>query len=406
MTSEVTLNQGSPVNPTGSHSYLLYYFSNNGIHRLNTNTNIDSLLIPLDNSRIQKRISPDKTKIALTYTEGDSSKLVVIDVSSSNIWHIKSIPQNINIDAKYFTYSFEWSPDSKNLGVGYYSEKKSGKTYSLDKGDIFIVDFEGKHKRSVGCSSSKIFKHWLDSENIVVSNRKNLYIVDVNNCHTLFAIPTKNKTNITFSPTNDKMFYTESTPVYYRDKGRTINVPELYLADYNGKNPKKLVPYRYAPKRPKWSSDGKIIAFDVKSQEWINIRYISLYFLETGKSRIYAEEELLGLPSCEDAYWAPNSNNISFNKSYERGDNNWAWTIDHKVIKNIITDMTTIISEGRTDFNNYANSKGVGGTLGWIDKNNIMFATKDWIKIYNRISDTSITLTADRDIIYVKEISR
>jgi len=44
--------------------------------------------------------------------------------------------------------------------------------------------------------------------------------------------------------------------------------------------------------------------------------------------------------------------------------------------------------------------------LGWIDKNNIMFATKDWIKIYNRISDTSITLTADRDIIYVKEISR
>ncbi len=125
------------ADPKTTPSYLIYYSSKYGIHRSNTKTNSDSLIIPLSEYNIQKRISPDKAKIALSYTEDDSSKLVIVDVLSSKTWHVMSIPQD---DSKYYIFSFEWSPDSKNLGVGFYSEKKVGKTYVLDRGGIFTCD--------------------------------------------------------------------------------------------------------------------------------------------------------------------------------------------------------------------------------------------------------------------------
>ena len=387
-----------------SNSYIIYFYDKNGIHRLNTKTNQDSLLIPLNEYLVQKRISPDKSKIALSYTDNDSSKLVVIDVLSSNIWHIKSIPSDLENTEKFFSFTFEWSPDSRYLGVGYYSEKKSGKVFRLDKGDIFISDLQGKQKRSIGCTASKIFKYWLNNGNIVVSDRNNLYVVDVNNCRTIFTIPIENKREITFSPKGEKMFYFTSTPVYYRNKGRTINVPELYLADYNGKNAEKIIDYSYEPRRPQWSPDGKNIVCDIQSPEWSNVRHICIYDLDLDEASFSTQSEILGIPSCDKPYWSPDGTKLLFDMQFERRNYNSVWWIIETVVNNVLNNESEVIYSGRMDFSD-GTSTG-SASLGWIDNNNVMLSTYEGINIYNLISKSTLELRSDINLIFVSEVKK
>lgn len=91
-----------------------------GIHWVNEKTELDTLIIPLSNSytwKPQSKLSPDKTKMAISYFDQDSIKLIIFDFHTLKKWTIHTLP-------KGYTYTFDWAPTSDQIAFGYYSEKK------------------------------------------------------------------------------------------------------------------------------------------------------------------------------------------------------------------------------------------------------------------------------------------
>jgi hypothetical protein len=376
--------------------YEIYYYNKSGVRIQSSNS--DSLVIPLSSYLVDHKISPDKNKIAIAYTESDSQKLVIINTKTKKLWPIKSIISN-------YHFTFEWSLDSKNLGVGYYSEKKVGNKFFPDKGEIFISTYDVQKEINIGCKVSKIFIHWLKDEIIIVSDGKKYYGVNPEDCKTIFSFSVSDKRKISFSPDGKKVFYTKYTSVYSTSSNRNINVPELYLADFNGKNQKKIIDYKYEPQNIRWAPNSNEIICDVKSQEWTDIRHICTYSLTLDNASFNVKEDFLGLPKSNKPFYSPDGKKIAYEKSYKRGNSYQFWFVYQNVVEYPKLNKTVTISEIITQPNSTSNQIQPAGSIsGWIDNDNILYQSVRWSKIYNLRNKGKYTISPDKTPIFIKEI--
>jgi len=414
-TERTNATNDANIRPQQNHHYVIYYTDQSAIHVFNTKKNTDNLIFryPSNSSERQWKISPDRTKIALTYIDNytEETSLSILDLMSRKSWQIKKIPKN-------FHYSFKWSPDSKELAVGYasFTDNKYRVEYRSGVGDIFIASSVDSTIKSIGCKVSKSVDHWLSNDILVVGDSNFLYGVNRQNCSTLFSLSWIDKTKITFSPDGTKIFYFKNVPAY-KESGARVNMPELYLANYDGKNQIKIIGYQHDPRHASWSPDGQKIVCDIRSLEWANVRHIAIYDMATGKASFSEEENELGIPKSENPYWSPDGNSILYDQTYELlydrktyetfysgiykpGER--SFFVQHKILKNIVTKKMKIIGEGSIHLSRFLNQP-VGQTVYWIDNQNVLLAANSF-KIVNLLDKTIYTFSLEWHPIYIKEL--
>ena len=109
------------------------------------------------------------------------------------------------------------------------------------------------------------------------------------------------------SPDGKKVVYKRSGMDIMKDQ----RMARLWLVDTDGSNHQKLTGFDKSESSPRWSSDGKRIAFSAKSEN--DGSEIFVYSLKTGKSTRISQ--LVGSPS--GLSWSPDGNQIAFSMFVE-----------------------------------------------------------------------------------------
>ena len=344
----------------------VFFYDSDGLKVFNLENDQTKLLASFNPPVLNRKVSPDKEKVAFTVTENDSSILNVLNTSTENVRKIDSKSNN-------YLYTFEWSGTSDSLVVGYYATKESNKGSIAGEGNIFISSFDGGNRR-LGCSSSKSVEAWLDNSKIAVSGglgSKNIYIVDRNNCNTLKTISEEGKNDISFSPDGKMMLFTKGKSIYNESTGNIHNVSELYILHLNNKEQKKIAGYQYEPKNAVWSPTGDQIAFDIQSQEWSNIRHLSVYNIEEGAAEFIVNRSDFGnISNDKNPHWNENGDKILFDRSYEMDRVN---KLMKKVIRNLDSENEVIVDERVNNLNNPTDYE-IGGIWGWITNKLVAFS--------------------------------
>ena len=390
----------APVRESSSASpeITTYFVDQAGVQQLNTRSGQRELLIPLDEYSVQKRVAPDEQKMAVSYMEGDSTKVVVIEIGSGRVQQLYAGPADKS-------YSFEWSPESTELAIGFFSERKSGDVYVADEGNIVIADLNGDI-RNLGCGVSKKVDAWLPNGDLVVSEgrgSRSMYVVDSTDCRTLATVPIENKRQISFSPNGQYFLYYESVPVQDRSTGQTTNVPELHVARNDGSEIEKVAGYTYEPQNAAWSPDGQQIAFDVRSPEWSNIRHIAVYDLSANEATFHQKENMLGLPTSERPFWSPDGNRLLYFNSYERGDQ---FRVSHHIYRNVVrnlrTEEVTVLTEELVQL---GQSSEVGMPTDWIDDRTVLIENADAYRIVDTATQATREMPSDRTFLYLSRVN-
>lgn len=310
---ERTTTTNTTITKNYTVDYNIFFYDEEGIKVKNTGLPETKLLIPFNSFLVESKVSPDNKNIAITYWDGDSVALKIINMQTLSIQKIHQVS-----DELVFTY--EWAPNSMELAVGYYSSKKSKGMYIADKGGIFITDLFGV-KRNAGCQISKKVLAWLPNNELVVSAgppSTTIYFVSSENCSTFFALSIKNKKKLKFSFDGNYVMYYKNKLIYSARKRRNINVPELYVSDCRGKTPKMIADYNSNPKNAVWSPKSNIIAFDILSPDWSNIRHLAFYNIDDDNKTYYQYEDFRGFSSNIKPQWSPNGDYIAFMRTWER----------------------------------------------------------------------------------------
>ena len=301
---------GPPIAQPGD-GYLMYYADTTGVRIRSTGSVIDSVLITWATD-IEAKPSPDRSAVAVSYRQGDSTRLVLIDAVSGAVSTVHSAQGR-------GSYTFVWSRGSDALGAAYRPTGGSG------SGAVLIADRAGR-VRNVGCTASNRFIAWRSGGQIVVGGGTNIYTVDARDCRTLATLPMRGKSHITYSPDGDRIFFKRAN--------------SLYIAEYNGANSQQIASLRSRAENMRWSPDSRKIAFKIQSSRHSNITHVAVYDYATGQAKFNSEEQILGMP--ENMRWSPDSRKIAFKIQSSRYSN-----VTHVAVYDYATGQATFNSEER-----------------------------------------------------------
>ena len=373
--------QSTPSTPQNKTSFLVWYSDSTGLRLLNTSANTDTVVLYHRVGLPTVRVSPNGHMFALPYYTNDSCTLVVFSSKGDQAWAIKSVSNT-------FTFTFGWSPDSKLLGIGYYSMEDFLGKLPKPRGELFKWSVDDKCLRTIPCRVAKRFEAWLPDGNMVVAGPKNLYVVDSTSCNTLSTVSTTNKLGIVLSPDGRHMLYRNRTSVYSEAEGRTLNVDELFVANADGTEITKALGYERKPRNAKWSPDSKTIVCDIESPRWSNVRNLAIFDLQTKKARLLVGEDALGAVEGEEPYWSPSGSKIVYDryKRYDSDDDRTPSFVElEKVVHEFDTNRSRVIISGRSYLYSVFDSinEPTGGTLGWAGDSVVVSFTTLWTRFYD-----------------------
>lgn len=368
-----------PAFPGGG-AYVVYSFDDDGLYRTDTRTGRDSLVAPLYRAYASAAVSPNRRRLALGYSESDSSRVIVIDLRSGAVRRLHALPRQ-------YSYTLAWSPDGEQLAVGYHTLRRQGRSAVPDRGDIVALTTAGENRRT-GCSVSKIVYQWLSRDRMLVGDGWNHYLVDAGDCRTLATIRAEGKRDVAIAPDASRYLYFTTARTRDRRSGRIRAVTELRVADISGSNDLKVIGDGYAPARARWSPDGRKIVFDVLAPESRNLRHIASYDLGTRRVQSFPTRTAEGVPSDMDAHWAPDGERVAHDRILGG--------VREKVVRTLVT------ARGGVRVAPSAVLVGdIGITWGWVAQNHLVSSSDEWIKIVDASQGTSYTLPVGRQVLHV-----
>jgi hypothetical protein len=190
--------------------YLVYFADSMGIWRRDTRLGEDDLLLEVNATVGLVRMAPDGGRTAVVYREAANSVLSVIDGASGNVATVHTGGPNL-------VYTLQWSRNGSALGVGFYEE---GARRGRGERGVLVFRSDGS-VRNVGCSVSNRFAGWRSNGSLVVGDGANLYIVNANNCSTLFTLEPRGRSEIAYSPDGSQFLYSRSRGIRYRSSTTT-----------------------------------------------------------------------------------------------------------------------------------------------------------------------------------------
>ncbi len=358
-------------------SYAGVYQDDSGIRVFDESRGFDSLLIPRIKLLYLKELSPRRDKLALSYWRDDAYELSILNLRSFRLASVNLQKR----DPKHYGMSMTWKHDNSTLFFGFHSERKSGQQYILDKSYLYCLLADSMSVKPIAANVRGVIEGWLSSGFLVLRGSDRHYLVDPESGKIAFILAGK-KANLTYSPNAKKCFYFHDVEVVTHD-GRNVRVPELYVADYDGKNPKKVSDYRYRPERASWSPDSKMITYVAQSQQWSNIKHLVFYEVESSKTTFAIQLNEPGIRSITDPHWSPSGRYVVFDRTADTGDERDFWSASEKVVRDMSTGEELTVSSGFINLKYVEQSIPAGATLGWFDDENIAFATTNWVRVFN-----------------------
>lgn len=367
--------------------YIVLYGGNDGIRHRDTGPGSDTVLVATTGAAVTRNVSPNRTQVAVAYTQGDSTKLAIIDASTGGVTPLHAM-------AAGGSYTMAWSQDNLALGIGYRDRRGGG---------ILIADAEG-HVRDVGCSASNRFVAWVPDNNLVVGDGAEMYVVNPRNCATIWRIRTSNKEGVSYAPDGRLMLFYRHRFIQYRNQPERMREPELYVSRYNLADAQKIVTYTYRPQNARWSPDSRKIVFEARSQKYFDVTNLAFHDVQTGRTRFPDEAE--GPPSDvssdRNAYWSPNSARIVYDRTFARTSGGQSWNTNQKVVLNPATGAEKVLAEEIVRGGAIAAGEDpIGETVGWVDDEHIVLRSPRWVRILNVDTDASYDLPPDIQPLYV-----
>ncbi len=352
--------------------YLMYYVDGTDIHVRATVAGVDSVIVS-GASDVWASVSPGGDRVAVAYAHGDSARLVVIEASSGAIARVHAGPAG--------EYTMAWSADAAELGAGL-------RPASADERGAVIIADTNDNVRNVGCSVSNRFVAWRANGQAIVGDAANIYAVDVQDCRTLATLPRRNKTNITYSPDGNLVFFE-------RDAG-------LIGARYNGANTQWVARARHQPRNARWSPDGRRIAFEVQSPRFSNVRHLALYEYATGRMTVRDEEKPLGVPRDLNPCWSPGGDRIAHDREYFRSGDGQEYVQRQKIVMSVSSGAEVVVAEELV-------RDGEPPETGcrWIDDNHIALSFGSGApRIFNIETKVAYRLPDNSRLLYAKVVRR
>ena len=350
----------------------MYYADNTGIRLRNTGARVDSVLFSAATD-VHAEPSPDNSAVAVSFRQGGSAHLVILDAATGAVLNVHSAPGS-------GSYTFAWARGSDTLGAGYRST--DGSTRSA----VLIADRAG-NVRNVGCSVSNRFIAWRASGQIVVGDGTNIYTVDARNCETLATLPMRGKTDITYSPDGNR--------VVFKRGG------SLFVAEYNGANAQQITDARSAASNPRWSPDSRKIAFEIQSSRYANITHVAVYDYVTGQATFRAEQRPLGVPDDHNPCWSPDGTRLSLDRSYARRGESGSYVQKQKVITPVPGEDENVVLEELI-----RGAVPASEGCAWVDDSHIALVSTDGAKIFNVDTKVAYSLPDNVQLLFAKVENR
>ncbi len=246
-----------------------------GIKAFDQSTGWDTVLIRTSNSNIDKAVSPSGFKVAVAYRLSDTLKVAIINLHPFKV-NVIGVTQNIPL------ISMKWKDDA-NLGFNYIVQKKDGDKFVFQNAGAYSFNTDSMKLGILKFNNGASIFEWLPSGHLVTKFAKDYYVIDLKTSKTIATVANVDK--LAFSKDGKKCLYYQDVEVT-DENGRKSKIPELYMADYTGKNAKTVSSYMNQPRHAQWSPTNATIAFDIQSKEWSNIRHLAYYIVQSGKTLV------------------------------------------------------------------------------------------------------------------------
>jgi dipeptidyl aminopeptidase/acylaminoacyl peptidase len=323
--------------------------------------------------------SHDNRNIAVAFRQGDSTVLAIVAVGSGEHVRAHSV-----VGTAAFT--FAWSEDGRRLGAGY---RATGAPPSAGPSSgVMVVGLDGS-ARDVGCSVSNRVLAWVTNGNLAVGDGRNVYIVSPRDCNTLATIPLRDNKDVTFSPDGRKVTLRKS-PRDQFSRQRAGNRLELYVADFNGANARRVTDYRYDAQKVRWAPDSRKIAFELQSQQFANVTHVAVYDVARDQATFDARARTLGQPDDGNPQWAPGGTMLVHDRVYARRSAGQSYSTNQKVVKTLpqaggtLSDAAEkVVAEELAQTGEAVTGEPVGTTWGWADDRHLVFSSAQRTRIVN-----------------------
>lgn len=361
---------GPPIVQPGD-GYLMYYADATGVRIRSTGSVIDSVLIA-GATDIEAKPSPDRSAVAVSYRQGNSTSLVLIDAVSGAVSTVHSAPGR-------GSYTFVWARGSDALGAAYRPTVGSGSSA------VLIAD-RGGRVRNVGCTASNRFIAWRSGGGgqIVVGDGTNIYAVDAGDCQTLATLPMSGKSHITYSPDGDRIFFKRAN--------------SLFIAEYNGANTQQIAAPRSRAENMRWSPDSRKIAFEIRSPRYSNVTHVAVYDYATGQVTFNSEERPLGVPQDNNPCWSPDGTRISIDRTYSRRGEAGDYVQKQKVIMRVPGNDEDVVVEELIR----GAVPGERDSCSWVDNRHIALVLADGPRIINVNTKVAYRMPSAARLLYVR----
>ena len=324
------------------------------VNKNENTTNSDIWLLPMNGHTAKQltnspkqdrhpRWSPDGKWIAFESNRSGSMQIYVINAATGETKQVTDIATEASMPM--------WSPTGKSIAFisevfPEYSEKPYSESNALNKAKLDQME-NGKVKARL--ITKLLYRHW---DHWVDGKRQHLFITTIDGTGTRDltpgdrdAVPTSSTfsagDDFGFSPDGNELAYT-ATPVPIHDESWSTN-HDIYVVDIASGKRTQLTTNPAADVYPRYSPDGKYIAYRAQSQPgYESDRWqLMIYNRSTKatKSVTQSFDANVGTP-----IWSPDSKMLYFDAEEKANNPLWSVTLDGTVKKVVDNATNTGIS--------------------------------------------------------------
>jgi len=376
----------APAGPLPGDNYAMVYLSGDAVHRLDTRTGVDDILLIDVDSVLLATPSASGRALGLAYRRADSTAALALDVETGAV-------TDLHRGMRGTVYTGAWSVDEQHFAVGF---RPNG-----GRGGVIMVGPD-RQPKSIGCRASDRVEAWRSASQLVVHDAVNFYTVTTNNCSTLARFSKPGKRDPAFAPNGSRVAYFVNRSVRFANRAAPEIIPELWVANHDGSNARIVADHQSRPRHAVLSPDGRSVAYEVVSRRWANTTHVVVYTFSTDAYSYIAEEKTLGVPSDVAACWSPDGRRVAHERLYARSSGAQAYTTRQVVVR--AGDTESVVFE---EIVGQSKPEVLGNPLGhcrWVGTRHLLIDSRTDQHIVDVDDSETLDVASKRRVLTVKVV--